>query len=143
SYISTGNTAELCVRFGATPQLRLLQSLAQADQTTSALVEPLPFRLANKTKFSTIRLQSIISVIVHESHGGFRTRRKHARRIINPVGDQIVNQISDVGFTAIQAEELATERLEAGVNARNQALTSGLFITSRTVNLAGKKQAFD
>src|SRR5262245_15303580 len=68
---------------------------------------------------------------------------KHAIRLLRTFSDKVIDKNSYVCLASRQDEGGTLLNFECCVGSRNQTLTCCLFITRRSVNLAGKIQSAD
>ena len=63
----------------------------------------------------------------------FRTRGKHSVGFPNVLGDQIINQYTDVGLRSIQDQRILIFDFQAGIDTRHQPLCPRFFVTGSAV----------
>ena len=119
------------------------QALTFTFNALKLLVETRPAFVIHQTQFTTLLGQAQIGVVFTQHQAVFRTRGKHAVRFFGTESTQIVHQDAKVGLRAARRPPLFLGGETSGVQACQQALSGGFFITGGAVNLAGKEQAMD
>ena len=92
------------------------------------------FRVFKKPEFRTA---------VIEEQAMLGAACEHAIRLGRALGDQIVDEDTDVGFMALDDQRWRSPRLRGGINAGDQTLSGGFLITGGAVDLAGQKEILD
>src|SRR5262245_36251581 len=72
-----------------------------------------------------------------------RARREHPVRLEATLRDQIVDEYPDVRLVARQLEAFASRNPMRRVDAGDDALRGGFFVSRRSVDLSGEKQSGD
>ena len=104
-----------------------------------AAAELIPTEIVHERDPTARRCESQIRVIDPEQQAMLRARREHPIRLETPLGRQVVDHRSDVARLAAEHERWLLRRSQGGIDPRKQALSRGLFITGRSVDLASQK----
>src|ERR1700736_2302507 len=70
----------------------------------------------------------------------FRTRRKHAIRLIRALRNQIVDKNRRISLSAVENQRSHVLHLQRSIDPRHQSLTRSLFISRSTIDLAAQKK---
>src|SRR5262249_39127134 len=103
----------------------------------------LPFGIANQPELSAERLQSLISIVIPQRKPTFGSRRKHPVWLIHALGNQVVDENSDIGLSPIKRDRGPPGCAQGGIDAGYQTLTRCFFVARRPIDLTGEKQPFD
>src|SRR6185436_9347509 len=86
--------------------------------------------------------QSLVGVVRPKCEPIFRPRGKHPIGLRHSLGDEVVDHDAEIALSPIE-NDLPTPPCQSGcVQARNEALCSGLLVSGRTVDLSGQEQAW-
>ena len=86
------------------------------------------------------RSQPPVGIVVPQQQSELRPRGKHAVRLVDPLGHQVIHQHAEVRLAAIQNERLLAFDLESCIDSGQQALPGGLFVPGGSIDLPGKVQ---
>ncbi len=91
----------------------------------------------------TARCETHVGIVLTQKYAVFSARGKHAVRLIDALGDEIIDQHSYISFIAREGKRLGSFDLESGIDSRYQPLSGGFLITGGTVDLTGEIEAAD
>ena len=89
------------------------------------------------------RCQSFVGVVLAQQDAVFGPRSEHAVRFFRALGDQIVDQHTDVGLASAERDGLEVPRGTCRVDARHNPLASGFLVACGSVDLACEVQALN
>ena len=81
-----------------------------------------------------------IGIVLSQKDTVFGPGSKHPVRFIHALGNQIVNENADISLVPTKDKRLTFSKIQACINAGDNALRSGFLIAGSTVNLSRKKQ---
>src|SRR5271169_3886978 len=88
-----------------------------------------------------MRGESAVGVVDTQVQAELGSRSEHAIRLVRPLADEVVDEDCGVRLRAVENERRLALYLECRVDARHDALASGLFVAAGAVDLAGKVEA--
>ena len=103
----------------------------------------LPPLIVHEVDLAAALGQSKIRVVDAEHQAVLGPRREHAVRFEAAFGDQIVDKNADVRLVPAELERAEAERAPGRVDAGDDSLSRGFFVTGRSVDLPGQIQAGD
>ena len=109
----------------------------------SAGLEPLPAPVVDQADPPAQLGQAEVGVVVPEQQPVLGAAGEHPVRLVDPAGDQVVDQDADVGLRPVEDERARPRRRTGGVDPGDQALRGGLLVAGRAVDLAGEEEAGD
>ncbi len=114
------------------------QVLGQCGHRLFFLLETIPRFVGHQSHAPAQRGEPPVRIIVAQQQAIFRPRSKHAVRLVDTFGNQIVDEDTDVSLAAIEDEGRLVLDFQSGVDAGHQPLGGRLFIAGRAVNLTGE-----
>ena len=96
----------------------------------------LPALLINQSQLVSQWCQTLVCVVLAQQQTVLRTAGHHPVRVRAALGDQIVDQRSDIAGSAVQNNRLLTLHPTCSVDACNQSLCRSLLITGGSVELS-------
>ena len=119
------------------------QTCGLAHDRLALDAESLPTYIVNYAKGAPHFGQTEIRVVLAQRQTIFGPTGKHAIRLGDTAGHQIVDQNAEIGLVTTRAPDILAAGLTGGINSGQQALRSGFFITRGAIYLARKKQTID
>ena len=105
--------------------------------------EPAPALLINQAERAGLFREAQIGVVFAQQQAIFGPAGKHAIRLRRALRDQVVNQHAQIGLVAAREPGRLVFCPPGRVQAGQQTLRGGLFITRGAIDLAGKEQPLD
>ena len=84
-----------------------------------------------------------VGIVLTEQDTIFGTRGKHTIRLVYTLCYQIIDEYANVGFIAAEREGFAAMTRDVRIDTRHETLPRRLLIARGTIDLSGKKEAFD
>ena len=119
------------------------QALAFGGHRILLGVERGPAGVINQAQLASGRGQAHIGVVLAQLQAVLGAAGEHAVGLAGAVGDQIIHQHAQVGLVTARVPALQPTHPAGGIDAGQQALCTGLFVTGGAVDLAGEEQAAD
>ena len=129
--MSVGNAGMNCAGHGIhdildQPQVRfiLLDLIDRSDSKAAGMID-----------------KAVRRVALAEKKAVLGSRGEHAVRLSGPLGNEIVNEHTEVRFMSRKREWRPSQDLQGGVRPRDETLSGRLLVAGRAVHLSCQKQA--
>ena len=89
------------------------------------------------------RSEALVGIVLPEEDAVFGTRGEHTVGLVDTLGDEVVNQHTDIRLRTREDKRRLALELQRGIDASHKALAGGLFVAGGAIDLAGKVETFN
>src|SRR4029453_7917709 len=100
-----------------------------------------PSVIVYQTRLATDRREAEIRVVDSQQKTMLRPGCEHAVRLEAPFGSQVFDQRADVTLSTVEEDRFVPGNLTRRVDSGHDALSGGLLVARRPIDLAGEIQA--
>src|SRR5690348_7404203 len=90
---------------------------------------------------ASVRGEAAVGVVNAQVQAKLGARGEHAIRLVGSLADEVVDEDSGVGLSAVKGEWRAALHEKRGVDAGHESLAGGFFISGGPVDLSGEVEA--
>src|SRR5215472_9116690 len=108
-----------------------------------APVEIFPVPVVDRAYVAGERSQALISVVITKREPHLGTRCEHPVWLVGAAGYEVVDHYTDVAVFSIKSNRSTGQCAECGIDSGDYPLPRCLFVSGRSIDLAGMVKAFD
>ena len=105
-------------------------------------VERIPALVVDEAELATFRRKSQVGIVLAQQQPILGPAREHAIGFGHAARDQVIDEHAEIGFVALRKPLLLLARPARCIDAREQPLRTGLFVSGGAVYLAREVQVF-